>query len=174
MTSTASCPAAFDPELPTVRRPVPDPGDQPHAGWRHLLRHRPLCQSRQHLRAHCLHDDPRQPRGHREGPHLPEPIPTRKPTIWPARSDQHPQVRYWSLCTTLKGRHTGDCLRDEQISIPSGNDTFTAIVSPTCPVVGYVQLPTGRAGAAPKFSRLSQPPPEREPSSPLRSPGRTA
>ena len=53
-------------------------------------------------------------------------------------SDQHPQVRYWSLCTTLKGRHTGDCLRDEQISIPSGSDTFTAIVSPTCPVVGYV------------------------------------
>ena len=50
---------------------------------------------------------------------------------------QHPQVRYWSLCTTLKGRHTGDCLRDEQISIPSGSDTITAIVSPTCPVVGY-------------------------------------
>ena len=35
-------------------------------------------------------------------------------------ADQHPQVRYWSLCTTLKGRHTGDCLRDEQISIPPG------------------------------------------------------
>ena len=52
-------------------------------------------------------------------------------------ADQHPQVRYWSLCTTLKGRHTGDCLRDEQISIPSGSDTFTAIVSPTCPVAGY-------------------------------------
>jgi hypothetical protein len=52
-------------------------------------------------------------------------------------ADQHPQVRYWSLCTTLKGRHTGDCLRDEQISIPSGGDSFTAIVSPTCPVAGY-------------------------------------
>ena len=55
-----------------------------------------------------------------------------------ARSaDQHPQVRYWSLCTTLKGRHTGDCLRDEQVVIQSGGDTFTAIVSPTCPVAGY-------------------------------------
>ena len=51
--------------------------------------------------------------------------------------DQHPQVRYWSLCTTLTGRHTGDCLRDEQISIPSGSDSFTVIVSPTCPVAGY-------------------------------------
>ena len=40
-----------------------------------------------------------------------------------ARSaDQHPQVRYWSLCTTLKGRHTGDCLRDEQVAIPAGSD----------------------------------------------------
>ena len=52
-------------------------------------------------------------------------------------ADQHPQVRYWSLCTTLKGRHTGDCLRDEQVAIPAGTDTFTAIVSPTCPVAGY-------------------------------------
>ena len=34
-------------------------------------------------------------------------------------ADEHPQVRYWSLCTTLKGRHTGDCLRDEQVSIPA-------------------------------------------------------
>ena len=52
-------------------------------------------------------------------------------------ADQHPQVRYWSLCTTLKGRHTGDCLRDEQVSIPAGGDVFTVIVSPTCPVAGY-------------------------------------
>jgi hypothetical protein len=54
-----------------------------------------------------------------------------------ARSaDQHPQVRYWSLCTTLAGRHTGDCLRDEQVVVqPDGN--FVAIVSPTCPVAGY-------------------------------------
>ncbi len=50
---------------------------------------------------------------------------------------QHPQVRYWSLCTTLKGRHTGDCLRDEQVSIPPDQEDFTVIVSPTCPVVGY-------------------------------------
>ena len=50
---------------------------------------------------------------------------------------QDPQVRYWSLCTTLKGRHTGDCLRDEQVQIPAGSDTFTAIVSPSCPVAGY-------------------------------------
>jgi hypothetical protein len=53
-------------------------------------------------------------------------------------ADQHPQVRYWSLCTTLQGRHTGDCLRDEQVSLPPGADTFTVIVSPTCPVAGYV------------------------------------
>ncbi len=52
-------------------------------------------------------------------------------------ADEHPQVRYWSLCTTLKGRHTGDCLRDEQISIPTGQNVFTVIVSPTCPVAGY-------------------------------------
>jgi hypothetical protein len=50
---------------------------------------------------------------------------------------EHPQVRYWSLCTTLTGRHTGDCLRDEQVSIPSGTDVFTVIVAPTCPVAGY-------------------------------------
>ncbi len=68
-------------------------------------------------------------------------------------SDQHPQVRYWSLCTTLKGRHTGDCLRDEQISIPSGSDTFTAIVSPTCPVVGYVNCLLG--GPEPLQSSLA-------------------
>ncbi len=46
-------------------------------------------------------------------------------------------MRYWSLCIVLKGRHTGDCLRDEQVEIPSGTENFTAIVSPTCPVVGY-------------------------------------
>jgi hypothetical protein len=50
---------------------------------------------------------------------------------------QNPQVRYWSLCTVLKGRHTGDCLRDEQVHIPSGSVTFTVIVAPTCPVSGY-------------------------------------
>jgi hypothetical protein len=37
----------------------------------------------------------------------------------------------------LKGRHTGDCLRDEQVSIPPDQEDFTVIVSPTCPVVGY-------------------------------------
>ena len=52
-------------------------------------------------------------------------------------AEQDPQVRYWSLCIVLKGRHTGDCLRDEQVRIPSAADTFTAIVSPTCPVAGY-------------------------------------
>jgi hypothetical protein len=51
-------------------------------------------------------------------------------------SAQDPQVRYWSLCIVLKGRHTGDCLRDEQVVVPSGTDDFTAIVSPTCPVAG--------------------------------------
>ena len=52
-------------------------------------------------------------------------------------ASQNPQVRYWSLCTVLKGRHTGDCLRDEQVHIPSGSATFTVIVAPTCPVSGY-------------------------------------
>ena len=37
----------------------------------------------------------------------------------------------------LKGRHTGHCLRDDQVQIPSGAENFTAIVSPTCPVAGY-------------------------------------
>lgn len=50
---------------------------------------------------------------------------------------QDPQVRYWSLCIVLKGRHTGDCLRDEQVVIPSGTAAFTVIVAPTCPVAGY-------------------------------------
>jgi hypothetical protein len=50
---------------------------------------------------------------------------------------QDPQVRYWSLCVVLKGRHTGDCLRDEQMHIAAGTDTFTAVVAPTCPVAGY-------------------------------------
>jgi len=50
---------------------------------------------------------------------------------------QDPQVRYWSLCIVLKGRHTGDCLRDEQVQMHAGTDTFTAIVSPTCPVANY-------------------------------------
>ncbi len=52
-------------------------------------------------------------------------------------ASQSPQVRYWSLCIVLKGRHTGDCLRDEQVVIPSHTADFTVIVSPTCPVAGY-------------------------------------
>jgi hypothetical protein len=48
------------------------------------------------------------------------------------------QVRYWSLCIVLSGSHTGDCLRDEQIHFPAGSDRFTLIVSPTCPVAGYL------------------------------------
>jgi hypothetical protein len=52
-------------------------------------------------------------------------------------SAQDPQVRYWSLCIVLKGRHTGHCLRDEQVHVPSGAENFTAIVAPTCPVAGY-------------------------------------
>jgi hypothetical protein len=50
---------------------------------------------------------------------------------------QNPQVRYWSLCIVLKGRHTGDCLRDEQVQIPTSTSSFTVIVSPICPVAGY-------------------------------------
>jgi hypothetical protein len=68
-------------------------------------------------------------------------------------ADQHPQVRYWSLCTTLKGRHTGDCLRDEQVSIPTGRDNFTVIVSPACPVAGYANCLL--AGPGPLQSSLA-------------------
>jgi hypothetical protein len=50
---------------------------------------------------------------------------------------QNPQVRYWSLCIVMKGRHTGDCLRDSQVVIPSDTGAFTVVVSPTCPVAGY-------------------------------------
>jgi hypothetical protein len=49
-----------------------------------------------------------------------------------------PQVRYWSLCIVLSGLHTGDCLRDEQVHFPTGSDRFTLIVSPTCPIAGYL------------------------------------
>ena len=55
---------------PPATRPLPR--HQPHSRRRRQLRHRPLCQSRQHLRAHRLHDDSRQPRGYREGSHLPD------------------------------------------------------------------------------------------------------
>jgi hypothetical protein len=53
-------------------------------------------------------------------------------------ADQAPQVRYWSLCIVLTGLHTGACLRDAQIRFPAGRDRFTAIISPTCPVAGYL------------------------------------
>jgi hypothetical protein len=49
-----------------------------------------------------------------------------------------PQVRYWSLCIVLKDLHTGDCLRDEQVHFPRASRRFTLIVSPTCPVAGYL------------------------------------
>ena len=59
-------------------------------------------------------------------------------------SAEDPQVRYWSLCIVLKGRHTGNCLRDSQVQIPSGTENFTVIVSPTCPVAGYANcIPSG-------------------------------
>ena len=78
-----------------------------------------------------------------------------------ARSaDQHPQVRYWSLCTTLKGRHTGDCLRDEQVAIPEGSDIVHRHRVTDLPRRRLRQLPAGRARAAPEFARLSQPPAE--------------
>jgi hypothetical protein len=53
-------------------------------------------------------------------------------------ASQSPQVRYWSLCIVLKDLHTGACLRDSQVHFPAGSDRFTLIVSPTCPVAGYV------------------------------------
>ena len=70
---------------------------------------------------------------------------------------QDPQVRYWSLCTTLTGRHTGDCLRDEQVRIPAGSDSFTVIVSPTLPRGRLCQLPPGRTRAAPELVGVPQP-----------------
>ncbi len=51
---------------------------------------------------------------------------------------ESPQVRYWSLCIVLKDLHTGDCLRDEQIRFPRASNRFALIVSPTCPVAGYL------------------------------------
>ena len=57
-------------------------------------------------------------------------------------ADRAPQVRYWSLCIILTGLHTGACLRDEQIRFPAGSDRFTAIISPTCPVAGYLNCLT--------------------------------
>jgi hypothetical protein len=53
-------------------------------------------------------------------------------------ASESPQVRYWSLCIVLKDLHTGACLRDSEVHFPSGSDHFTLIVSPTCPVAGYV------------------------------------
>lgn len=69
------------------------------------------------------------------------------------RASQNPQVRYWSLCTVLKGRHTGDCLRDEEVHIPSGSTTFIVIVAPTCPVSGYANCI--EAGPEPLQNSLS-------------------
>jgi hypothetical protein len=60
---------------------------------------------------------------------------------------QSPQVRYWSLCIVLTDLHTGDCLRDEQIRFPAGSNRFTLVVSPTCPVAGYLNCLV--AGAEP-------------------------
>jgi hypothetical protein len=53
-------------------------------------------------------------------------------------SSESPQVRYWSMCIVLSGLHTGACLRDSEIHFPSGSNRFTLIVSPTCPVGGYL------------------------------------
>jgi hypothetical protein len=53
-------------------------------------------------------------------------------------ASEAPQVRYWDFCIVLTGLHTGACLRDSEIHFPSGSSRFTLIVSPTCPVVGYL------------------------------------
>jgi hypothetical protein len=53
-------------------------------------------------------------------------------------ASESPQVRYWSLCIVLKDLHTGGCLRDSEIHFPTGGNRFTLIVSPTCPVAGYL------------------------------------
>ena len=91
-----------------------------------------------------------------------------------ARSaDQHPQVRYWSLCTTLKGRHTGDCLRDEQVAIPAGSDTSPS----SCPLPAPSSATPTACWQGPSRSRVRSPIATscRVPaSSRSRSPGRTA
>ena len=53
-------------------------------------------------------------------------------------ASESPQVRYWDLCIVLKNLHTGACLRDSEIHFPTGSNRFTLIVSPTCPVAGYL------------------------------------
>jgi hypothetical protein len=70
--------------------------------------------------------------------------PTYQSDSLPAANDlgrtaaEAPDVRYWSLCIVLKSLHTGDCVRDERVRFPPGGSTFRLIVSPTCPVAGYV------------------------------------
>jgi hypothetical protein len=53
------------------------------------------------------------------------------------RSDGSEQVRYWSVCTNSALTRYVDCLRDEDIAIPEGEDEFEVAVSPSCPVPGY-------------------------------------
>jgi hypothetical protein len=53
-------------------------------------------------------------------------------------ASKSPQVRYWSLCVVLKDLHTGDCLRDSEVHFPAGSSQLTLVVSPTCPVSGYL------------------------------------
>lgn len=53
------------------------------------------------------------------------------------RSDRSEQVRYWSVCTNSALTRYVDCIRDEDIAIPPGDDEFELVVSPTCPVEGY-------------------------------------
>ena len=79
---------------------------------------------------------PGRPRGDGPGPDLPARpgAPRQRPRPHRGRG---PPGRYRSLCIVLKGRHTGDCLRDEQVAIPPGTSALTVIVSPTCPVAGY-------------------------------------
>jgi hypothetical protein len=53
-------------------------------------------------------------------------------------SSGSPQVRYWDLCIVLKDLHTGGCLRDSEVRFPAGSSRFTLVVSPNCPVSGYL------------------------------------
>jgi len=57
-------------------------------------------------------------------------------------ASQDPQVRYWSLCTVLQGRHTGSCVRDAQVRFPPNSTTFSVLVAAKCPVAGYANCIT--------------------------------
>lgn len=53
------------------------------------------------------------------------------------RADGSEQVRYWSVCTNSSLTRYVDCIKDEDITIPRGEQHFEIVVAPECPVNGY-------------------------------------